>query len=301
MSTPIGARTLPPGITGRWRALALMAVALAVLGAGGCSTLRGAHSSVVVASPTQPPAAAPTPASSSGEPSLAAIGNQLQSGHYAEGEKALRQYLERHPGDRAARAMLRQLTADPRQLLGEHWRAYVVQPGDSYSTLAARYLGDPGRFLILARYNGSTNPSRLRVGQTLHLPLSAADAVATSADATLPTAVVRASESPATAARRLQEERATLLGQGHRQQALARLAQALTLVPGLPPGGPGAAALRTQLLDSYHERAIVLYRDQQLDQAIALWDRILAIAPDYEPAIIYRTRARELKQRLTQY
>jgi len=301
MSTPIGARTLPPGITGRWRALALMAVALAVLGAGGCSTLRGAHSSVVVASPAQPPGAASASASSPGEQSLAAIGSQLQSGHYAEGEKALRQYLERHPGDRAARAMLRQLTADPRQLLGEHWRAYVVQPGDSYSTLAERYLGDPGRFLILARYNGSTNPSRLRVGQTLHLPLSAADAVAPSADATLPTAVVRASESPATAARRLQEESATLLGQGHRQQALARLDQALTLDPGLPPGGPGAAALRTQLLDSYHERAIVLYRDQQLDQAIALWDRILAIAPDYEPAIVYRTRARELKQRLTQY
>jgi len=66
------------------------------------------------------------------------------------------------------------------------------------------------------------------------------------------------------------------------------------------PVGPQAAALREQLLASYHERAIVLYRDQQLDQAIALWDRILAINPNYEPAVIYRARALELKHRLKQ-
>ncbi|HTM29615.1 MAG TPA: LysM domain-containing protein, partial [Rhodanobacter sp.] len=60
-------------------------------------------------------------------------------------------------------------------------------------------------------------------------------------------------------------------------------------------------ALRSQLLDSYHERAIVLYRDQQLDQAIVLWNRVLAIAPGYEPAVVYRARALELKQRLRQY
>ncbi|EIM01848.1 hypothetical protein UUC_10417 [Rhodanobacter denitrificans] len=302
MNTPIDAHALPSDTTGRWRKLALMVTMLATLGAGGCSSLRGAHSSVVT-TPSSPPTATAgsTAASASGGRSLATIGNQLQSGHYAEGEKALRHYLEQHPGDRAARAMLRQLTADPRQLLGERWRAHVVQPGDSYSTLAERYLGDANQFLILARYNGSTDPSRLRVGETLHMPLSADAAAAVPADAVLPTAIVRASESPATAARRLQEESVSLLGQGHRQQALARLDQALTLDPGLKPAGTGAAALRKQLLDSYHERAIVLYRDQQLDQAIALWDRILAIAPDYEPAIVYRTRARELKLRLKQY
>jgi tetratricopeptide (TPR) repeat protein len=46
---------------------------------------------------------------------------------------------------------------------------------------------------------------------------------------------------------------------------------------------------------------VVLYRDQQLDKAIALWNRVLAIAPNYEPAVAYRARALELKQRLKQY
>lgn len=292
---------LLPAVACRWQRAMLMAMSLAALGMGGCAQLRDRHAAVVVTPSTSPTPAA-TSASASREPSLAAIVSRLQSGHYAEGEKALRQMLERRPGDRAARAMLRQLTADPRQELGERWRAHVVQPGDSYSTLAARYLGDPNLFLILARYNGSTNPSLLRVGETLHMPLSAAtDAAPATAETTLPTAVVRPDEPPTTAARRLQDESVSLLGQGHKQQALARLDQALSLDPGLKPAGTGAAALRKQLLDSYHERAIVLYRDQQLDQAIALWDRILAIAPDYEPAIVYRTRARELKQRLKQY
>ncbi len=303
MSMPNDTHALSPDAPSRQRRTlaTLMVLALATLGMGGCASLRGGHSSVVVT-----PSSAPTssPASASREPSLAAVGSQLQSGHYAEGEKALRQYLEQHPGDRAAQAMLRQLTADPRQVLGERWRAHVVQPGDSYSTLAERYLGDPNLFLILARYNGSTNPSRLRVGETLHMPLSAADtaapAPAAAATTTTP-ATVRGTEAPAAAARRLQEESVSLLGHGQQQQALARLDQALAIDPHLKPAGAGAAALRTQLLDSYHERAIVLYRDQQLDKAIALWDRILAIEPDYEPAIVYRTRARELKQRLKQY
>lgn len=291
-----------PSAAVRWQRAMLVAVTLAALGTGGCTQLRDRHASVVV-TPSSSAAAPAVSGNAAREPSLAAIGARLQSGHYAEGEQALRQYLERRPGDRAARALLRQLTADPRQELGERWRAHVVQPGDSYSTLAARYLGDPNLFLILARYNGSTNPSMLRVGETLRMPLSAAAdaAPAATAEATLPTAVVRPDEPPSTAARRLQDESVSLLGQGHRQQALARLDQALSLDPGLKPAGTGAAALRKQLLDSYHERAIVLYRDQQLDQAIALWDRILAIAPDYEPAIVYRTRARELKQRLKQY
>lgn len=302
-SMPIGAHAPAPDAASWRRALAtLTVVAMAALGVSGCAQLRDRHASVVV-TPSSSPVALPAPASASGEPSLAAIAGRLQSGHYAEGEKALRQHLERHPGDRAAQALLRQLTADPRQALGERWRAHVVQPGDSYSTLADRYLGDPNLFLILARYNGSTNPSRLRAGETLHMPLSAAadTAAAAPAAATMPTAIVRGTESPTAAARRLQDESVSLLGQGHRDQALARLDQALAIDPRLKPAGAGAAALRTQLLDSYHERAIVLYRDQQLDQAIALWDRILAIAPDYEPATVYRTRARELQQRLKQY
>lgn len=254
--------------------------------------------------------------------SFATIVDELQHGHYAEGEQALRQHLARHPGDRAAQAMLHQLTGDPQQLLGRSSQAHVVQEGESYSLLAARHLGDASRFLILARYNGSTNPSRLQVGQTVQLPVSGAAVPADAepavagtgdagrgatgepsapaqADARRPVAAV--AESSAQKARRLQKESVALLGQGQRQQALARLDEALTIDPRLPPGGAAAASLRKDLLAGCHQRAIVLYRNQQLDPAIALWDHVLAIDPDYEPATIYRARALELKQRLKQF
>jgi tetratricopeptide (TPR) repeat protein len=107
-------------------------------------------------------------------------------------------------------------------------------------------------------------------------------------------------ESPSAKAQRLQRESLSLLDLGKNDQALTRLGEALSIDPGLKPAGPQAVALRDQLLTSYHERAILLYRDQQLDQAITLWDRILSINPNYEPAVIYRARALELKHRLKQ-
>ncbi|MDE2308113.1 MAG: LysM peptidoglycan-binding domain-containing protein [Xanthomonadaceae bacterium] len=283
-----------------------LAPLLAVLGVAGCAQFNALKAKVGASRPSvvvTPPATAPAGTATTQEPSFTSIVDELQLGHYAEGESALRQYLKQHPGDRPAQAMLRQLTADPRQMLGAPSGTYVVQAGDSYSSLAARYLGDPGLFLILARYNGSTNPSVLRLGETVRLPLSAKRlslAPGTAASAAVPVAAPVA-ESAAVKARRLQKESLTLLGQGHKNQALARLDQALQVDPQLEPAGTGAAALRRQLLATYHQRAIVLYRDQHLDQAIALWDRVLAIDPHYEPAVIYRARALDLKARLKQF
>jgi tetratricopeptide (TPR) repeat protein len=230
----------------------------------------------------------------------------LQSGHYAEGERQLRRYLQAYPDDRAAQSVLRQLTVDPKEALGRASRPYVVRPGDSYSTLAARFLGDGGRFLILARYNDSADPSMLRVGQTLRVPASRL------ASGTRPEGPVQAPGAPAAAppsgdgsgtdrARRLQDESLALLHKGQHSEALERMDQALDVDPQLPPSGADARSLRKQLVSVYHQRAIVLYRDQQLDQAISLWNRVLAIEPDFEPATVYRARALELKQRLKQY
>jgi tetratricopeptide (TPR) repeat protein len=247
--------------------------------------------------------------------SLNAITNSyFMRGRYTEGEQRLREYLAKYPTDRAAQTLLRQLTVDPNTALGKQSRSYVVQAGDSYSTLAARSLGDSNFFLLLARYNGSTNPSSLHTGDTIRLPQSplraswSVDTAPAKTTAptrnTAPTApaastdAAPAGESPAAKAQRLQQESVALSQQGKNAQALTRLDQALTIDPHLKPAGN--QALREQLLGSYHERAVVLYRDQKLDQAIALWDRVLAIDPTYERAVIYRARAVELQHRLKQ-
>jgi tetratricopeptide (TPR) repeat protein len=292
---------------GLWlKQLVFAVAALTALGTTGCAQVNALKAKV-----SRNPSAASTPNSGPAQParnlSFSAIVNELQLGHYDDGEQDLRQFLAQHPKDRPAQALLRQLTVDPKQALGARSRSYTVQAGDSYSSLAERYLGDAGAFLILARYNNSTNPSVLRAGETVQLPASgSADAgLAASGDntaQTMPSTQDDASrnELPEVKAVRLQRESLSLLDQGEHAKAMARLGEALAIDPKLKPDGLQAAALRDQLLASYHERAIVLYRDQQLNPAIALWDRILAINPHYEPAVIYRARALELKQRLKQ-
>lgn len=51
-------------------------------------------------------------------------------------------------------------------------------------------------------------------------------------------------------------------------------------------------------VEATHRRAINAYRSQDLDTAIALWDEILAVDPDYESARLYRSQAQALKERL---
>ena len=292
-----------------FRRLAFVGVLLALAGCGRVSVIRSEVSQALGGGDTT---AAPVATDDTRDGSLLSptiiTNTYLQHGRYADGERRLRQYLARYPGDRAAQGLLRQLTVDPRDALGTASRIYVVQPGDSYSTLAARYLGDAGRFLVLARYNGSTNPSALRAGDTVRLPTAPARAPA--ADTLVVHASAADADPPAadpapggdgdayTRALRLQAESAALLKQGRKSDALARLDQALKLDPHLKPAGD--QPLREPLLSSYHERAVLLYRDQKLDQAIALWDHVLDIDPNYERAVIYRARAVELKQRLKQ-
>lgn len=302
----------------RLRSARLAGVLLAGLVVAGCAPIAGIKTRVVNWANAEPSAPAATAAETPSTPRLSAIVNdELERGHYGEGEQALRRYLRQHPDDQQAKSMLRQLTVNPEQMLGHASRPYVVRPGDSYSVLAARFLGDPNLFLILARYNGSTNPSQLSVGGTLRIPTSApsgsaaakaAAAGAQGADlraggasrSMVPPPSARATEAAAAKAARLQAESIALFGRGQKAQALARLDQALDLDPRLPPSGPKAASLRGQLLANYHQRAVILYRDQKLDPAIALWNHVLAIDPGYEPALIYRARALELKQRLKQ-
>ncbi|HEX7815835.1 LysM domain-containing protein [Dyella sp.] len=292
----------------RWAIVPMAALAFA-----GCSQLHKAKPAAPAPAATTAPATA-RPAAEPDIPDLslsAIINTQLQTGHYAEGEKSLRHYLVQHPDDRLASNLLRQLTGDPQQLLGAPKQSYVVQAGDSYSTLAARFLGDGTQFLLLARYNGSNNPSLLRAGQNLRLPASArmnAPAVTPAADASAsaptatpaPAASVAPPETADVRAHRLQDESLGLLKRGRREDAIARMQQALDAEPSMKPSNSDAAMLRSQVINRYHEHAIVMYRDQRLDPAIALWDKVLAIDPSFEPAKVYRTRALELKQRLNQ-
>ncbi len=64
-----------------------------------------------------------------------------------------------------ARAEKKTAVIEPR------FKDYTVQPGDNFEKIAARTLGDPKLAMAIARANPLQDPSKLRVGQTIRIPL----------------------------------------------------------------------------------------------------------------------------------
>lgn len=94
----------------------------------------------------------------------------LWQGDTTKAEKLLRKVLKDAPGDPLARSLLRQITEDPRKLLGTESYAYRVKPGETLWGLAQRTLDDPMMFYALARYNDIAVPEALAAGSTIRIP-----------------------------------------------------------------------------------------------------------------------------------
>ncbi|QDF96016.1 hypothetical protein CJ010_05400 [Azoarcus sp. DD4] len=270
---------------------------------------------------------------------------RLQDGQLVAAREALVAYLKREPANATAKSLLQQIDTDPVALLGKTHTTYTVRPGDTMGALAGRFLGDPLRFVALARYNGIDRARTLAAGQTLKVPtarMSQAQVVDVGGEA-LPAPTGSAGEREEvhrrrievelaagrgdTAAAAIEQARADAPGNGawnawldpmaRRAMAVAQqqrgialmerrqheaayeaFGQALAQEPELEPARRHRASLRGVLVAEYHKVAVVRYRNQQLDEAIALWDKALKLDPGFEPARGYRTRALELKRRL---
>ncbi|NVJ51099.1 MAG: LysM peptidoglycan-binding domain-containing protein [Gammaproteobacteria bacterium] len=55
-----------------------------------------------------------------------------------------------------------------------------------------------------------------------------------------------------------------------------------------------------ELSEELHGQAVILQRSQKLKQAVELWDQVLRINPQHEPAKIYKARAEKLLVQLNQ-
>lgn len=85
---------------------------------------------------------------------------------------------------------------------------------------------------------------------------------------------------------------------GDPEDALEAFGEVLARDPQHASARQHHAELERQRKESLHAEAIVRYRNQDLDTAIALWDEALAIDPGFEAARGYRLRALELQRRL---
>ncbi|MEJ2455359.1 MAG: LysM domain-containing protein [Candidatus Thiodiazotropha sp.] len=94
----------------------------------------------------------------------------LEQGDYENARNQLSWALQEKPGLQIADNLIRQIDADPVDYLGVKNFYYKVESGDSLSIIAGKFLEDPMKFVILARYNKLDNPSKLAPGDRIRVP-----------------------------------------------------------------------------------------------------------------------------------
>ena len=352
-----------------------------------CATVSSAkkEDSATATSSSQPAFAATGTETSNGDAAarehLQIAMNALQVGHEAVAKTELNAVLRQDPENKAARSLLAQIQTDPARYFGSPDSFnYTLQPGDTLSSVAQRFLDEPLKFHILARFNGITDPTRLAPGRVIKVPGRKAGDESQRADVA-PARVESAragDESRTQRARRFYDAgkyqqaieafEGSGAGNGEARDLLAlsygkyaeELAQnknlidaqsvlenALSIQPGndklrkqlkqvqkqreivrLYKAGTESkaagdsdkaldafnavlkldsshedakqqiASIRADNVESMHKDAMVEYNKQNLDKAIDLWDRVLALLPTHANAKLYRARAVDLKVRL---
>jgi LysM repeat protein len=300
----------------------------ALLLAGGCATpppaappapAPVAPPPVVVAEapkPVAPVVPELTPAQAKAQAQRLAIEtiDLLQNGDEAGARAKLEQAQALDASNDLARKLMDQIKADPQKELGAVSFRYTVQRDDSMSKLAQQYMGDRFRFYILARYNDIQNPSRLAAGQVIKIPGKAPPAgaaAAAAARAPAPAAVVADapdesiklasvdSATPRNASSALMQQGLDMQRAGNLEGAYEAFRDAAQRDPGNRDAVLQRDAARAQLARRYERDATQAFQRQNLDEAIAKWDKVLALEPGNQKAKLERERAIDLRKRMS--
>lgn len=268
-----------------------------LLGLGACTTPQstggsssgGAPATAASAPPTEPKPVAPVVAEPAAPPvvalspqevqrSMSAALDYLQAGQEEQAEAELSRILQAEPNNRLAVSLMRQIKDDPVASLGRESFAYRVQPGESLSRIAQRFMNDLHLFYILARYNNIKVPRNLAGGQMIRVPGKAPVITAPpSGTAPAPAAAASAPTTTAPAATATPD-------------AVAPSAESTA--------ASRAARQRSEAVTRHSRAARTAFAKQDLDGAIKAWDAVLEIDPDNRTAQLERQKVIGLKEKL---
>jgi hypothetical protein len=176
----------------RSRPIATASLALLALALAGCGGKRTAPQTVSAAAPVRDAEWARRQL----QDALAA----LNAGDSVRARPLLIELLTVQPGDMLAQNLLKQIDTDPKLLLGTQNYRYTVKDGDTMSSIAQHFLGDPTMAYALSRYNDLASPLGLTPGQSILIPgkrKPAATAKKSAPAAKKPAATAKAPPAPA--------------------------------------------------------------------------------------------------------
>lgn len=104
----------------------------------------------------------------------------LQNGEAERARVELTAYVAEQPKNKTGTGLLAQIETPIEKYYPRDNFPVTIKPGESLSTIAQTYLGDPLQFYALARYNNIQVPSRISVGQTIRVPKTQAASAALS-------------------------------------------------------------------------------------------------------------------------
>ncbi len=302
------------------RSIRAIAVTLAFGGlVAGCATPPPAADTTPAAGAARPtgapvapaPAPAPVPELSPAQAkaqaqrlSLDAV-EQLQGGDEAAARLTLDKALAMDPTNDLAKKLLDQIKADAQKELGAVFFRYTVQRDDSLSKLAQQYMGDRFRFYILAKYNDMPNPSKLAAGQVIKIPgrqpatpPPVAAPVAPAAEAAVSATAAAPEAKPAGDVADLLQKGRELETKGNLEGAYAAYSEAAKKIPVNAEAVRRRDASKTALLRSLDREGTQAFQRQNLDLAIAKWDRVLELDPNNQKAKLERERCLDLKKKM---
>ena len=264
----------------------------------------GSAASTPEAIPVPAPAPELSPAAAKAQAQKLALEavDQLQNGDEQAARATLERAAQLDAGNDLARKLSDQIRADAQRELGPVYFRYTVQKDDTLSKLAQQFLGDRFRFYILAKYNDITNPSRLAAGQVIRVPGRAPPPAAAAAPPVDPAPTVAAPPPPepkprddvADALKKVAElERA-----GNLEAAYFAYTDLAQRYPASAEAAKRRDASRAAFLRQLDREAATAFQRQNLDLAIAKWDRMLEIDPGNKKARLERERALDLKRKL---
>lgn len=217
----------------------------------------------------------------------------LQNGAEADAESLLDQIQHSEPGNALARKLREQIHVDPLRALGAAHFAYTVQAGDTLGTISRRFLNDPYRFYVLARYNALRIPARLAVGQVIQIPGRELDFPVSPSAAAAPLFT----PSPGAAGRSAAPAVA-----GLQSPTPVQVPSSGQVPP--PPGAPASATAQTPLSDQALQiarssrEAELCQRQQDLDCALRKWREVLKLDPGNPNALAKLERITLLRSKL---